>query len=94
MALTPQDVRHVALLSRLELGDADIERNAEELSKIFAFIEQLNGLDTEGVPPTTHALPMSNVFRADEVRPSLSPGEALANAPRQAANCFKVPQII
>ncbi len=94
MAITKQDVEHVALLSRLELSEEEKEKYAQELSQIFNYVEQLGELDVSGVPPTAHALPMKNVFREDENRPSLSNKEALANAPEKEDGCFKVPQIV
>lgn len=94
MAISIQDVEHVALLSRLELTDEEKKRYATELSRIFAHVEQLNELDVTGVPATAHPLPMKNVFREDVVKPGLSNDEALANAPEKEAGCFKVPQIV
>lgn len=94
MAISEGDVRHVAMLSRLELSDAEVARYSEELSKIFEHIEALRRLDTDAVPPTSHALRMSNVLREDAVRPSLTTDEALRNAPESEANCFKVPQVL
>lgn len=94
MSISIKDVEHVALLSRLELTEAEKEKFAGELSKIFAHVEQLAGLDVSGVEPTAHPLPMKNVFRADVVTPGLSNIEALANAPEREDGCFKVPQIV
>lgn len=94
MALSLKDVEHVALLSRLELGAGEKEKYATELNKIFAHVDQLATLDVTGVPPTAHPLPMKNVFREDVARPGLPTAEALANAPEQEDNCFKVPQIV
>jgi aspartyl-tRNA(Asn)/glutamyl-tRNA(Gln) amidotransferase subunit C len=94
VAITHDDVRHVAVLSRLDVTDEEVARYTDELTSIFGHIEQLNKLDTEGVAPTSRPLPMQNVFRADEVRPPLTPEAALANAPEQLADCFKVPQIL
>ncbi len=87
-------VRHVALLARLELDEASVERFTRELDAILTYIEKLNELDTRDVPPTSHPLPMENVFRADEVKPSLPVEEALANAPERESDCFKTPPII
>jgi aspartyl-tRNA(Asn)/glutamyl-tRNA(Gln) amidotransferase subunit C len=94
MAITIADVEHVAVLSRLEVSEADKVRFASELSKIFAHVEQLAELDVEGVEPTAHPLPMKNVFRPDVARPGLANEAALANAAEQEAGCFKVPQIV
>lgn len=87
-------VRHVALLSRLELSDEEIQRFSRELTGILQHINKLGELDLEGVEPTSHAIPVSDVFREDEPRTSLDTADALSNAPDQEDNCFKVPQII
>ncbi|CAN5288740.1 Asp-tRNA(Asn)/Glu-tRNA(Gln) amidotransferase subunit GatC [soil metagenome] len=94
MAITIQDVEHVALLSRLDLTEEEKGRFAEELSKIFAHVEQLNALDVSGVKPTAHPLPMKNVFREDMTLTSLTNAQALSNAPEREDGCFKVPQIV
>ena len=91
MAITIKDVQHVALLSRLELNDAELARYAEELSKIFKHVDELSKLDVSHVEPTAHPLPMKNVFREDVVRMGLTNAEALANAPEREGNYFKVP---
>ncbi len=88
------DVEHVALLSRLALSEEEIGRYTAELDKIFAYVEQLSELDTEGVPPTAHPLELRDVLREDELRPSLANDAALRNAPEQEDGCFKVPQIV
>jgi aspartyl-tRNA(Asn)/glutamyl-tRNA(Gln) amidotransferase subunit C len=94
MAITIQDVEHVALLSRLEVTEDEKQRFASELSKIFGHVEELNKVDVSNVAPTAHPLPMKNVFREDVVRPSLTNEAALANAPEKEDGCFKVPQIV
>jgi aspartyl-tRNA(Asn)/glutamyl-tRNA(Gln) amidotransferase subunit C len=92
--LSPERVRHVALLSRLDLGEDELGRFSRELSGVVKHLNKLSELDLSGVEPTSHAIPTSNVFRPDAVAASLTPAEALANAPEQEDNCFKVPQII
>ena len=89
-----KDVEHVARLARLALTDAEIERMREQLNGILAYIEKLNELDTSDVEPTSHAVPLVNVMRDDEVGPCLSREEALANAPDRAGEFFRVPRII
>jgi aspartyl-tRNA(Asn)/glutamyl-tRNA(Gln) amidotransferase subunit C len=88
------DVEHVARLARLALTDAEIEKMREQLNGILAYIEKLNALQTEGVEPTSHAVPMVNVMRDDAPRPCLPRDEALANAPDRAGEFFRVPRII
>ncbi len=92
--ITPEVVRHVALLSRLELAEGEAETYAADLDKILHFVEALSELDTTDVPPTSHSFKMQNVFREDEVRPSLTNEQALANAPDSEDECFKVPAVL
>ena len=89
-----KDVEHVARLARLALTDDEIERMREQLNGILSYIEKLNELDTDGVEPTSHAVPMLNVMREDEPGPCLSRDEALANAPDRSGEFFRVPRII
>ena len=89
-----KDVEHVARLARLALTDAEIEKMREQLNGILAYIEKLNALQTEGVEPTSHAVPMLNVMRDDAPGPCLPRDEALANAPDRAGEFFRVPRII
>ena len=88
------DVEHVARLARLALSDADKERMRRELDGILSYIDKLRALDTEGVEPTSHAVPMTNVMREDAPRPSFPPTDMLANAPDRSGEFFRVPKII
>ena len=92
--ISRQDVEHVARLSRLALSDAEAERMCEQLSGILAYIDKLRALDTAGVEPTSHAVPLLNVMREDELAPCLTQDEALANAPDRSEASFRVPRII
>jgi len=92
--ISEQTVRHIALLSRLELSDAEIHRFSADLNSILEYAEKLRELDTDAVAPTSHALPQTNVFREDVVRPSLTNEQALANAPESENGHFRVPPII
>jgi aspartyl-tRNA(Asn)/glutamyl-tRNA(Gln) amidotransferase subunit C len=94
MRLSPQEVDHIALLSRLELSEAEKERAATELSQIIGYFEKMAELDTENVEPTMHALPTHNVLRPDVVRPGLSRDAALQNAPESADGMFQVPRVV
>lgn len=87
-------VRHISHLSRLDPSDEEVRLFAEQLSSIVAYVELLNEVDTENVEPTAHALPMQNVFRADEPGESLQPDQALANAPQRAGSFFAVPKVL
>lgn len=92
--ISRKDVEHVARLSRLALGEAEIEKMREQLAAILAHIDTLRALDTEQVEPTSHAVPMENVMRDDEPWPSLAQEAMLANAPDRSADFFRVPRII
>lgn len=88
------NVRHVARLARLMLSEEEMSLFGKQLSDILTYVETLNRLDTSGVEPTSHVLDMSNVFRDDAVRPSISVEEALSNAPERRDGFFRVPKII
>jgi aspartyl-tRNA(Asn)/glutamyl-tRNA(Gln) amidotransferase subunit C len=92
--ITMKEVDDVARLSRLELTDAEKERMRRELDGILSYIDKLRALDTEGIPPTSHAVPITNVMREDEPRPSLPQDEMLANAPDRSGEFFRVPKIL
>jgi len=93
MALTREQVAHVARLARLNFTDEELDRFAHQLSDILAYADQVTALATEDVPPTAHAIPLSNVFRPDEVRPSLPQDKALSTGPEVEDGRFKVPRI-
>jgi len=88
------DIEKVARLARLELSGEEKETFGEQLEQILTYMEQLNQLDTAGVEPTSHAIPIHNVFREDEMRPSFSQEEALGIAPEEEDGHFRVPRII
>lgn len=90
MALTLADVDHVATLARLGLTDAERERMREQLSIILEHIGELSELDTESIPPTASVTRTTNVWREDEVQPSLSITQVFQNAPRVTGDCFVV----
>ena len=94
MDITQKEVEHVAKLARLELSEDEKGIFTRQLSAILTYMDQLKTLDTRGVEPTMTVLPTENVFRDDEVRPSLSQERALANAPEQADGFFRVPRIL
>ncbi len=89
-----RDVEHVARLARLELSEADKERMRRELDSILSYIDKLRAVDTEGVEPTSHAVPLTNVMREDVTRPSFPQSDMLANAPERSGDFFRVPKII
>lgn len=93
MSLTPDEVRKVAKLARLELPEGELAGVADRLNRILGYIDQLQQVDTTGVEPLAHPLPVQNMFRDDEPTVSLTPDEALANAPKRAGNYFGVPAV-
>ena len=94
MALTEKDVQYVAKLSRLEITDQETAKYTQQLANILEYVEQLNKLDTSKVEPMTHVLDLKNVFREDELKPSLAQGEVLSNGPELQSGHFKVPRIM
>lgn len=88
------DIEKVARLARLELSREEKKTFENQLEQILTYMEQLNRLDTTGVEPTSHAIPMVNVFREDEVKPSISREEVMEISPDQENGHFKVPRII
>ena len=94
MKITLQEVEHVTRLARLALPKEEMEQMRSQLDRILGYIEKLNQLDTTGVEPTSHVIPMTNVFREDALVPSLPREEALANAPDRREGFFQVPRII
>jgi aspartyl-tRNA(Asn)/glutamyl-tRNA(Gln) amidotransferase subunit C len=93
-ALTLEEVQEIALLARLELDAAEVERLRSDLTSILSYIGKLEALDTQGVEPMTHAVPLECPLREDRVLPSLSASEALAGAPARDDDFFEVPKII
>ena len=89
-----KDVEHVARLARLALSPAELGRMREQLSAILQYIDKLKALDVEGVEPASHAVPLMNVMRDDEVTPCLPQSDALANAPDRVGEFFRVPRVI
>ena len=94
MSATEIDVKYVAHLARLSLSADEEQKLGAQLKHILGYIEKLKELDVSNVEPTAHAVPLVNVTRPDEVRPSLSNEEALRNAPAPANGLFIVPKIV
>ena len=94
MKVTKEHVLKIASLARLKIPDEEIETYQGHLSEILTYVEKLNELDTENVPPTYAVHHAGNVFREDTNRPSLSQEDALKNAPSQSHGFFSVPKII
>lgn len=94
MSLTRAEVEHVARLARLQLTEEECDAFTLQLNDILKFVEQLNALDTGDIEPMAHAIPVANVFRPDQVCPSMDPELALANAPDRVNNYFRVPKVL
>lgn len=94
MKITKEEVGRVATLARLSLQEEEKELYAKQLDQILSYIEKLNEVNTDGVEPTSHSMPIKNPMREDIVKESLSQEDALSNAPDKEKGCFKVPKII
>jgi aspartyl-tRNA(Asn)/glutamyl-tRNA(Gln) amidotransferase subunit C len=94
MSLTRQQVEKVSLLARLRLSADELETMTRQLAQVVDYMALLGELDTSGVEPMAHAIEVANVFREDEVRPSLERTAALANAPHHDGQCYLVPAVL
>lgn len=94
MAISKKETEHVAKLARLKFTDEELDKFSMQLGKILEYVNKLNELDTENVEPTAHIVPINNVFRDDEVKPSMDRDKVLMNAPYKENGCFKVPKVI
>lgn len=94
MSITRTEIDHVARLARLALSDAEKELFTSQMSAILSYAETLNTLDTDGISPTAHAVPMENAFRSDTVSASIGTDKALANTPDRVNTFFRVPPVI
>ena len=94
MKLSREQVLHIAELAKLGITEEETELFAEQLSEILDYAEILNRLDTDAISPTAQAIHICNVTRPDKVRPSLTPEQALANAPQRQGDHFKVKPIL
>lgn len=94
MKITIEDVEHVAELARLTFGEEEKRLFAEQLSTILIYIDKLNELDTKDIEPTSHAIQLTNAFRDDDVKESISQDNSLKNAPQKSKGAFVVPKVI
>ena len=94
MKLTREEVLHIATLCRLGVNDEDVIRFSEQLSNILENFEVLKQVDTTNVPPTAQSIPLQNVLRKDEITPSLSQDDVLANAPRREGDSLRVKAVL
>ena len=94
MEITDKLVAYVAELAHLKLDDAQKQQAADDLARMIGYVDKLSELDTDGVEPMSHAFPVTNVFREDEVRESMARELVLANAPAVKDGCFLVPKTV
>lgn len=94
MSITTNDIEYVAKLARLNLTEEEKIKLTHDMQGIIGFVDKLNELDTTGIQPTDHVLPIHNVFREDEVRPSMDRDKLLQNAPKQKNGAFLVPKVV
>ena len=94
MKLTRQEVLHIAALARVGVTEADVEKLREQLSNILENFEALQKVDTESIPPTAQSIALQNILKCDEVRPSLTQAEVLANAPQREQDWIKVKVVL
>jgi len=94
MKISRKEVAHIAALARLSFSEEEMELFAEQLNQILIYMEKLDEIDTTGIKPTYHALDLINVFREDQIKPSLSTQKLLSNAPQTDKDMVIVPRII
>lgn len=94
MQITPDLIKYLEKLARITLTEDEEKKVGNELQDILTYIDMLNELDTEGVEAMSHCFPVTNVMREDEVQPSMSADEVVANAPESQDGCFVVPKTV
>lgn len=94
MKISIKQVEHVAKLARLRLSEEEKQGMSEKLSQILTYMDKLNELNTDNIPPTSHVVEVRNVFREDKVESSLPEEEALQNAPDRVNGYFRVPRVV
>ena len=94
MKLSREEVLHIALLARVGLNEAEVEKLSEQLSNILENFEILQQVDTDNVPPTAQSIDLQNVISEDKVAPSLPQDQVLANAPKREGNFFRVRAVL
>ncbi len=94
MKITKDDLRYVARLARIELTDREVASFTPQLGKVLEYMDKLNKLNTANVEPTSHVLPLRNIYRLDKMTPSLKQNEVLRCAPDKHKDFFKVPRVI
>ncbi len=93
MSISRDELKHIALLSRLELTEDEADLYTQHIGEILDYVDKLSELDVTGVEPTSHAVPMQNVMRDDVIEPGLDIEEVLKNAPEKEERYFRVPRV-
>jgi aspartyl-tRNA(Asn)/glutamyl-tRNA(Gln) amidotransferase subunit C len=94
MPVTKKDVEKIAELAQLKFSEEELESFTPQMNEILNYMDKLNELDTENVEPLSHPVEQTNVFREDELKPSITTEDALKNAPEKDEHYFKVPKVI
>jgi len=94
MKITEKDVEHIARLARLHLAPDELQVMTRQMDTMLGYVDKLNELNTDGVEPMAHAVPMSNAFREDNIEMSIGVERALQNAPESDGKCYTVPKVI
>lgn len=92
--ISREEVEQIAVLARLSLDEAELAAMAKDLDRILDYVADLQALDTEGIEPTAHAIPLATPVREDRAEPPMDPELAVANAPASAGTAFVVPKVI
>jgi aspartyl-tRNA(Asn)/glutamyl-tRNA(Gln) amidotransferase subunit C len=92
--ISREEVEHVARLARLSLEEGEVDAMARDLDQILDYVTTLQTLDTEGIEPTAHAIPLDTPFRADEPQAGMDPELAISNAPESEGTAFVVPKVL
>jgi aspartyl-tRNA(Asn)/glutamyl-tRNA(Gln) amidotransferase subunit C len=92
--ISKEEIEHIAELAHIQLNEKEKEVFTDQFNDILDFFNEIDKVNTEGVPPTHHTLPVSNIYREDKITPSLSKEDALSNAPKKERGYFKAPRII
>lgn len=92
--ISREEVEQIALLAKLSLEEAEVAAMVEDLDRILDYVADLQALDTEGIEPTAHAIPLATPVREDRAAPAMDPELAVANAPERAGTAFVVPKVI
>lgn len=94
MSISKEEVKHIALLAKLNLTESQVEKYSNDLSNIVDYANELANIDITGVEPTNHILDISNVFKKDAEEKSFDREDILKNAPSKSGGCISVPKVV